>query len=193
LSIDLSGFDTSSVTDVDAMFSDCRKLETVDLSGWDTSNVIKFNRMFHSCYKLKAADLSSFSSTGLNASFADMFVNCISLETVDMSNIDTSNVTTMSWMFYHCKVLTEIKGIENWNIQGLVNSNSLDIFLYYVTLDTVTYDQLLVNWEAQASSIPVALSPNFGDCEYTKDSTADLARSSLINNYGWSISDGGYA
>ena len=193
LSIDLSSFDTSSVTDMYAMFSQCRKLETVDLSGFDTSNVIKFNRMFHSCYKLKAADLSSFSSTGLNASFADMFVNCISLETVDMSNIDTSNVTNMSWMFYYCRYLTEIKGVENWNIQGLVNSNSLDIFLYYTTLDTVTYDQLLVNWEAQASSIPVALSPNFGDCEYTKDSTADLARSSLINNYGWSISDGGYA
>ena len=38
-SIDLSGFDTSNVTDMCGMFCGCRSLISLDLSGFDTSNV----------------------------------------------------------------------------------------------------------------------------------------------------------
>ncbi|MDE6700104.1 MAG: DUF285 domain-containing protein, partial [Acetatifactor sp.] len=38
-SVDLSGFDTSSVTDMRAMFYDCSWLTSVDLSSLDTHNV----------------------------------------------------------------------------------------------------------------------------------------------------------
>jgi len=95
-------------------------------------------------------------------------------------------------LFYYCPKLTEVKGIENWNIQGLNSSNDLQLVLYQTEIDTVTYDQLLVNWEAQASSIPFQ-TPHFGDARVTENSAAHTARSSLIANYGWSISDGGYA
>ena len=57
-SLDLSGFDTSSVKDVSGMFRNCDSLETLNLSGWDFSkatidNPIYMSMMFYGCDKLK--------------------------------------------------------------------------------------------------------------------------------------------
>ena len=38
--IDAAPFDTSKTTDMEAMFANCRNLETLDVSGFDTSNVV---------------------------------------------------------------------------------------------------------------------------------------------------------
>ena len=37
--LDLSGWDTSNVTNMSSMFYRCESLEMVNLSGWSTSNV----------------------------------------------------------------------------------------------------------------------------------------------------------
>lgn len=81
VTMDLSGLDTSSATDMSSMFSGCSKLASLDLSGWGTS---------------KATDMSY------------MFYNCSSLSSLDLSGWDTSNVTSMSWMFYGCSSLREV-------------------------------------------------------------------------------------
>ena len=44
--------------------------------------------------------------------------------------------------------------------------------------------------EQQASSMPNNIVVDMGDSEYDSNSAAS-ARSTLINTYGWSISDGG--
>lgn len=43
-SIDLSNFDTSSVTDMSFMFSSSQRLASIDLSSFDTSKVAKNER-----------------------------------------------------------------------------------------------------------------------------------------------------
>ena len=48
-SLDLSGWDTSNVTDMSYMFSNCQYLESLDLSGWDISNVEDVHWMFFKC------------------------------------------------------------------------------------------------------------------------------------------------
>ena len=46
----LSGWDTSAVENMRAMFSYCESLESVDaLSGWDTSAVTNMEGMFDGC------------------------------------------------------------------------------------------------------------------------------------------------
>ena len=42
------------------------------------------------------------------------FAGCSSLEYLDLSNFDTSNVTTMEFMFNGCSNLKEIKGINKF-------------------------------------------------------------------------------
>jgi surface protein len=48
-SLDLSGFDTYSVTDMGSMFFGCSSLVSLDLSGFDTSSVTDMMRMFDGC------------------------------------------------------------------------------------------------------------------------------------------------
>ena len=43
------------------------------------------------------------------------FYYCRKLETLDLSNLNTSNVTNMSRMFYGCKALTSVTFGENFN------------------------------------------------------------------------------
>ena len=54
-SMDLSGLDTSGVTDMSSMFSGCTLLQAVDLSSFDTSSVTNMSSMFKGCESLGGA------------------------------------------------------------------------------------------------------------------------------------------
>ena len=48
-SLDLSGWKTSNVENMNGMFGFCKSLESLDLSGWDTSKAKTMNDMFYFC------------------------------------------------------------------------------------------------------------------------------------------------
>ncbi len=77
-SIDLSGFDTSNVTNMSEMFEECSSLTGVDLSGWNTSNVTNMYGMFWNCSSLTTIYASSSFVTG-GATGSSMFWECTSL------------------------------------------------------------------------------------------------------------------
>ena len=62
-SLDLTGWNTSNVTDMSSMFSNCRSLTSLDLTEWDTSNVTSMSYMLYYC-----GDLTSI-ATGPNFKF----------------------------------------------------------------------------------------------------------------------------
>ena len=103
-SLDLSGFDTSKVTDTIGMFINCSSLTSLDLSGLDTSKVTTMYRMFNGCSSLASLDLSDFDTSKVT-SMSAMFSGCSSLTSLDLSGFDTSNVTAMSNMFQNCSSL----------------------------------------------------------------------------------------
>ena len=43
-----------------------------------------------------------------------MFHQCVELESLDLSNFNTANVTDMEGMFSKCTKLKEIKGLNNF-------------------------------------------------------------------------------
>lgn len=51
--LDLSNFDTSSVTDMGSMFEDCSSLTELDLSSFDTSSVTDIIWIFEGCQNLQ--------------------------------------------------------------------------------------------------------------------------------------------
>ena len=106
-SLDLSNFDTSSVTSMWSMFRDCEKLSELDVSHFDTSNVTSMGAMFYHCYRLIKLDLSNFDTSNVTSMWA-MFHHCYSLIKLDLSNFDTSSVTSMGYMFCYCKSLKEL-------------------------------------------------------------------------------------
>ena len=108
--LDLSNFDTSSVTDMSALFFYCDNLTALDLSSFNTSNVTNMNDMFANCDNLTTLDVSGFDTSNVK-DMNSMFFYCSNLTELDLSNFDTSNVTDMDSMFYNCCSLTTIKGI----------------------------------------------------------------------------------
>ncbi|WP_120139635.1 BspA family leucine-rich repeat surface protein, partial [Listeria monocytogenes] len=99
--VDVSGLNTSSVTDMAYVFADATSLKELDLSNFDTSSVTTMRGMFANCTSLEELDLSNFdtsSVTTMSSMFSAIAYN------VDLSNFDTSSVTTMSSMFQRAEV-----------------------------------------------------------------------------------------
>ena len=106
-SIDLSGWKTSNVTDMNNMFFDCRKIKSINLSGWDTSNVKNMGALFWNCRHLESLDLSGWDTSNVNT-IREIFYNCEKLESLDLSGWDTSNVTDMRYAFSNCPAPYEV-------------------------------------------------------------------------------------
>lgn len=83
--LDLSSFDTSSVTDMNFMFCDCKSLTQLNLSSFSTENVKYLNSMFENCVSLWKLDLSSF-STKSAMHFTKTFAGCENLYHIDVSH-----------------------------------------------------------------------------------------------------------
>lgn len=105
--LDVSGFDTSNVTDMSYMFYNCKKLTELGVSGFDTSNVTDMNHMFYGCRELTYLDLSNFDTSKVT-NMSWLISTCRKLEYVDISSFDTSNVTNMKFMFEACWELKDL-------------------------------------------------------------------------------------
>ena len=113
--INLSGIDTSLVTNMSGMFRGCEGLTEVvldtetDANGkfvhFNTSNVTDMSYMFCS----KTIEASGTKPTAM------------SLTSVDVSGLDTSSVTDMSYMFYMCWQLSEL------DVSGFKTANVTDM------------------------------------------------------------------
>ena len=95
-SIDLTGIDTSAVTNMNHMFYGCTGLTEVILDSTE-----KVNGKFVYFNTANVTDMSyMFSSTALDGSGAA--TKKMKIQRLDVSGLDTSKVTNMSHMFYLC-------------------------------------------------------------------------------------------
>ncbi|WP_120139634.1 BspA family leucine-rich repeat surface protein, partial [Listeria monocytogenes] len=117
--LDVSGLDTSAVTNMNCMFNYCSVLEELDVSNFDTSSVTTMRDMFNSSGKLEKLDVSNFDTSSVTNMQA-MFYGCTSLEELDVSNFDTNSVTNMSYMFYSCAGLEELD-VSNFDTSSVTN------------------------------------------------------------------------
>ncbi|EEO3739045.1 BspA family leucine-rich repeat surface protein [Listeria monocytogenes] len=117
--LDVSGLDTSAVTNMNCMFNYCSVLEELDVSNFDTSSVTTMRDMFNSSGKLEKLDVSNFDTSSVTNMQA-MFYGCTSLEALDVSNFDTNSVTNMSYMFYSCAGLEELD-VSNFDTSSVTN------------------------------------------------------------------------
>ena len=106
-SLDLSGLDTSDVTNMSNMFSYCWSLTSLDLSPLDTSNVTSMRGIFAHCSKLASLDLSPLDTSNVT-NMSSMLRGCSRISSFDLSPLDTSNVTDMSYMFSSCSRLASL-------------------------------------------------------------------------------------
>ena len=106
-SLNVSGLDTSRVTNMDEMFRDCSSLASLDVSGWNTSRVESMWIMFDGCSSLPSLDVSGWDTSRVT-NMGGMFDGCSALPSLDVSKLNTSRVTNMATMFWGCFALASL-------------------------------------------------------------------------------------
>ena len=133
--IDLTGFDSSQMTDMSGLFEYCEHVESLDVSGFDTARAMSMSNMFCGCEHLVSLDLSGYDTTHVT-DMSRMFANCKSLERLDLTGFDTSRVTRMLYMFYGCGRLIDldVSGFDTSEVtdmahllSGCTSLTSLDV------------------------------------------------------------------
>lgn len=182
------------------------------ISTWDTSNVTSFENFLRSNGNFDnggdLADMDNFDvSSAINMNW--MFNRTTQMENVYIGSWDVSNVTSMNTIFN--PLVMSNSGVENWDISNVSNFNQFnaygqtDISLANWTpismtsalgfwfnnnsMSTANYDATLISWAAQTLQNNVTF--DFGSSQYTLGGAAEAARNTLINTYGWTITDGG--
>ena len=124
-SLNLSNFDTSQVMNMDSIFRSMTNLTTIDLSNFDTSKVTDMSSMFFDMRNLTILNLSNFNTSKvayMNLMFSDMH----NLTNLNISNFDTSQVTNMRDMFSNVRNLTTLN-LSNFNTSRVTDMG----FMFY--------------------------------------------------------------
>ena len=89
--LNLTGFDTCSVTNMSMMFADCYSITGI-VGEFDTQNVTSFSDTFYNCHCLNAVNLISSFETDSLTNMYGMFCGCHTLKNIDLSGFDVKNV-----------------------------------------------------------------------------------------------------
>ncbi|EKZ4335912.1 BspA family leucine-rich repeat surface protein [Listeria monocytogenes] len=130
ISLDLSNFDTSNVTNMNAMFQQSTA-KSLDVSNFDTSNVTVMKQMFFRS-AAKSLDVSDFDTSNVT-DMSNMFAYSVATS-LDVSGFDTSNVTNMASMFaYSATTSLDVSNFDTSNVTDMSNmfrnsaATSLDV------------------------------------------------------------------
>ena len=81
------------------------------------------NRLFQNLTALEEIDLSNFDTSNVT-SMSAMFSNCGSLESLDLSSFDTSNVTSLAGMFNYCTKLKQLD-LSNFDTSNVTSIRTM--------------------------------------------------------------------
>jgi surface protein len=80
--------------------------------------------MFNNCSGLTSLNLSNFDTSKVTT-MSEMFYSCRGLTSLDLSKFDTTNVTSMSSMFHSCSGLTTIYVSDGWSTDKVTSSSNM--------------------------------------------------------------------
>ena len=144
ISVDLTHFDFSSVTEMNSFFEGCTSLSTVDLRNKEAPNVLNMNSMFRDCIDLLSVNLAGFNAVKVQ-DLSFLFYECANITSIDLSSFDTPDLIYLACIFSGCKLLTNLKFGDNFKTSKVkdmskmfANCNSL------ASLDLSKFDTISV-------------------------------------------------
>ncbi len=170
--------DLSQVTNLQNMFRLSLSLTTVG-NNWDTSNIKNMNGMF-SIAGLAQPQTSNWDTSNVTTMIS-MFDEASSAQP-DTSNWNTANVMFIQGMFRNATSANP--DTNSWNIELVSDMTQM---FFGVTLPTDDYDAMLIGFNNQIIQSGVVF--DGGNSQYCS-LAAQIARSNLINNHNWTITDG---
>ena len=142
------------------------KIVSLDLRGFDTSGVKKFNNMFKNLTSLTHIDLSTFDTRNATT-FESMFQACTALTELDLSSFVTStNLTTVSYMFYNCNKLTTIYATDAFDTSHITSQyTAASMFALCSSLEggngTTFNSEIINNTYARIDGGPSSATPGY--------------------------------
>ena len=124
--LDLSNFIFLNSEDISYFLYECRSLISVKFPKIDVKRenfITNMESMFYGCSSLESLDLSNFDSS-LVTNMKNMFYNCIKLTSINLDYFDTSSALEMESMFYGCNSLTSLN-LFSFNTTSVINMKSM--------------------------------------------------------------------
>lgn len=110
------------------------------------------SQMFYNCYSLTSLDVSGWDTAAVT-SMSQMFFFCVSLTSLDVSGWDTGAVTDMNSMFSSCYSLTSLD-VSDWDTGAVTNmSQMFNNCTSLTSLDVSDWDFSLVTNATYAGNI----------------------------------------
>ena len=100
--------------------------------------IVDASYMFFNCSSLESLDLSNFDTSNVT-DMSSMFDDCHSLSSLDLSNFDTSNVTSMWGMFYYCSSLSSLD-LSSFDTSNVTSMGDMFSFCPLSSLDLSNFD-----------------------------------------------------
>ena len=113
--------DCTTLTSTAYWFYDLYKLTSIiGISNLKTDNVTDMEEMFRDCSSLTSLDLSGFKTDNVT-NMSGMFWGCRGLTSLDLSDFKTDNVWDMGSMFIYCSGLTslDVTGFKTDNVGNM--------------------------------------------------------------------------
>ena len=117
-----------------------------------TDNGNNMRSLFYECpaMELDLSNLDTNNVTNIN----HMFYGCNNLTTLDVSGFNISNINTLSYIFSSCTSLSEIIGLNDWNT---TNVNTMDSVFYHSGISSLD----LSSWDVSNVSTMTSV---FSEC-----------------------------
>ena len=175
----IGNWNVSNVTSMGRMFKSASSFNQY-IGNWDVSNVTRMTGMF--------SDASSFNKyignwdvSSVTGMFT-MFNGAISFNQY-IGDWDVSKVRDMSWMFKGASAFDQYIG--DWDISKVTEMSEM---FDGAVLSTTNYDYILYNWSL-LTNLQRDVDLDVGDTKYSEAGAA--ARQQLIDDFNWTINDGG--
>jgi surface protein len=175
----ISNWDVDNVSDMTGMFSG--SIFNQNIGNWNVGNVINMNGMFantpfnQNIGNWNVSNVINMFGTFLNATDFNQ----------PLAGWDVKNVTDMGSLFDGANSFNQNLG--DWDISS---ATLMDLMFNGVTLATENYDNILIGWntlDTGETQIPTNITFSGGNSSYC---SGEFARTNLISNSGWTITDG---
>ena len=173
-------WNTEQVTDMSNMFNGALQARP-NVSEWGTQSVTNLSGMFRNT-PVANPDVSNWYVSRVT-NMSQMFMDAVSAAP-DVSDWNVSRVKDMSFMFRGALQAPNTLNIASWNFSSVEDMGAM---FEKIKLLTVVYSKMLIQIERTTTKKNVVL--HGGRSQY--NSQAAGARSRLINDKGWQITDGG--
>ena len=124
--LNLANWKMGSTVSLNGTFRGMLNLTSLgDLSGWDTSHVTDFANLFFNDQKLGNRNFLKNWNVSQAKTISGMFTNNQNLTKLDLTGWQTKNIKDLSYTFQNCSNLTEIKGLDQLDTSNVQNMSYL--------------------------------------------------------------------